>query len=197
MGLAFETHGNYSATQFGNKLCEMLASFPEFVQVLPTRSEGYEEQLLLQLLSGPKTFHEIDNLFAEGMLARILRRLKETDLIETPVERDYVFFFKSRRDPRKETFFETERRVYNNIADEGISAKKLSEKTDLSTRQIYKYLRKLKGKKLIFTRKQPKTYRLTKKGEKLATILMKMQDLVEATWNSSIKIIDAEKIITQ
>ena len=33
-------------------------------------------------------------------------------------------------------------------------------------RRIYKYLRGLKGKKLVFTRKTPKAYMLTDKGER-------------------------------
>jgi len=114
-------------------------------------------------------------------------------LIETPEERDYVFLFKSKRDPNKETFSSTERKVYDNISEEGISAKKLAEKTEISLRRTYKYLRGLKGKKLVFTRKTPKAYSLTDKGEKLASILQELQNLVEETWNSSVQIVSNEK----
>jgi len=125
--------------------------------------------------------------------ARILKRLKAADLIETPEERDYVFFFKSKRDPNKETLSSTERRVYYNISEEGISAKKLADKTQLSLRRTYKYLRGLKGKKLVFKRKTPKAYSLTDKGEKLALMLQELQNLVEVTWNSSLQIVSDEK----
>jgi len=43
----------------------------------------------------------------------------------------------------------------------------------------------LKGKKLIFTRKTPKLYHLTGKGEKLASLLKNLQGLVEEVWQSS------------
>ena len=64
-------------------------------------------------------------------------------------------------------------------------------KAQLSVRRVYKYLRGLKGKKLVFTRKSPKTYELTGKGKKLAVILKDLTQLVDNTWNSSIKIINS------
>jgi sugar-specific transcriptional regulator TrmB len=118
--------------------------------------------------------------------------LKIVGLVETPEERDYVFFFRSKRDPTKEAFSSTEKKVYSSISEEGVSAKRLAEKTGLSLRRIYKYLRGLKGKKLVFTRKTPKTYGLTDKGAKLASVLQELQNLVEETWNSSAQIIGSE-----
>jgi hypothetical protein len=84
------------------------------------------------LLAGPKTFEDVEAFISPKIAARILKRLKTADLIETPEERDYVFFFKSKREPNKETFSSTERKVYGNISEEGISAKKLAEKTGVS-----------------------------------------------------------------
>jgi predicted transcriptional regulator len=118
-----------------------------------------------------------------------LKRLKTGDLIVTPEERDYVFFFRSKRDPNKETFTLTERKVYDSLPEDGISAKKLAEKTGLSIRRVYKYLRGLKGKKLVFTRKTPKLYALTAKGGKLASLLQGLQDLIEEVWNSSEQVV--------
>ncbi|MBN1358138.1 hypothetical protein JW988_05145 [Candidatus Bathyarchaeota archaeon] len=193
VGLAAETRDEYYATMFGGRLTELLEDFPEFVNVLPAHSECYEETLLSELLSGPKTFQEVEALISPKVASRVLKRLKMAGLIETPEERDYVFFFKSKRDPRKETLAETERKVYNAIPEEGIPAKKLAEKIDLSIRRIYKYLRGLKGKKLVFTRKTPKTYGLTVKGKKLAALLQDLQNLVEETWNSSEQVVSNEK----
>jgi predicted transcriptional regulator len=79
--------------------------------------------------------------------------------------------------------------VYDSLPEEGISAKKLAEKTGLSMRRIYKYLRGLKGKKLVFTRKTPKSYGLTEKGERLALVLQGLQDLIEEVWNSSEQVV--------
>jgi predicted transcriptional regulator len=193
VGLATEARNEYYATMFGGRLIELLESFPEFVNVLPAHSECYEETLLSALLSGPKTFQEVEALISPKIASRVLKRLKTVGLIETPEERDYVFFFRSRRDPNKETFSLTEKKVYDSLPEEGISAKKLVEETELSLRRIYKYLRGLKGKKLVFTRKTPKTYSLTAKGEKLGSLLQELQDLVEETWNSSEQVVSNEK----
>jgi len=192
VGLAAEAQDQYYATMFGGRLTELLESFPEFVNVLPAHSECYEEVLLSALLSGPKTFQEVETFISPKIVSRILKRLKTAELIETPEERDYVFFFKSKRDPNKETFFSTERKVYDNISEEGISAKKLAEKTGISLRRTYKYLRGLKGKKLVFTRKTPKAYSLTDKGAKLASLLQELQNLVEEIWNSSEQVVSSE-----
>jgi predicted transcriptional regulator len=193
VGLAAEDQEQYYATTFGGKLNELIGDFSEFATVLPAHSECYEEVLLNALLSEPKTFEEIEALLSSKVASRILKRLKTAGLIETPEERDYVFFFRSKRDPNKETLSSTERKVCDNISEEGISAKKLAEKTGISLRRTYTYLRGLKGKKLVFTRKTPKVYDLTDKGEKLASLLHELQNLVEETWNSSEQIVNNDK----
>jgi DNA-binding HxlR family transcriptional regulator/predicted transcriptional regulator len=192
VGLAAEARDEYYATMFGGRLTELLEDFPEFVAVLPAHSECYEETLLSALLAEPKTFQDVEKLIPSKIASRVLKRLKTGGLIETPDERDYVFFFKSKRDPNKETFSETERKVYDSIPEDGISAQKLADKAVLSIRRIYKYLRGLKGKKLVFTRKTPKAYGLTIKGEKLASLLQGLQALVEETWASSEQVVSGE-----
>jgi predicted transcriptional regulator len=192
VGLAAEIQEHYYATTFGGRLTEVLGSFPEFANVLPAHSECYEEALLSSLLEGPKTFEEVEALISPKIASRILKRLRTVELIETPEDRDYIFFFRSKRDPAKETLSSTEQKVYESIPEDGISAKKLAEKAELSMRRTYKYLRGLKGKKLVFTRKTPKAYGLTEKGESLATVLKDLQNLVEDVWNSSEQVFDSE-----
>ena len=189
VGLATESRDEYYATTFGGRLTESLGAFPEFAETLPAHSECYEETLLRALLLGPKTFEEIESLISSKIASRILKRLRSVGLIETPEDRDYIFFFKSKRDPEKEDFSETERGVYDAIADEGISAGKLAKETGLSMRRTYKYLRGLKGKKLVFIRRTPKAYGLTTKGENLASVLTELQLIVDDTWSSSKQII--------
>jgi len=185
VGLATEMRDEYYATTFGGRLTELLENFPEFAEMLPAHSECYEEILLQSLLSGPKTFEEIEALISPKIASRILKRLRSAGLIETPEERDYIFFFKSKRDPNKEIFSDTERKVYDTIAIEGTSAGKLAKETGLSMRRTYKFLRGLKGKKLIFIRRTPKAYGLTCKGEMLASVLQGLQQIVEDHWNGS------------
>jgi DNA-binding HxlR family transcriptional regulator len=189
VGLATETRDEYYATTFGGRLTEVLEYFPEFVEMLPAHSECYEEILLQFLLEGPKTFEDIEALISPKIASRILKRLRSSGLIETPMERDYIFFFKSKRDPGKETFTITERRVYDTIYSDGVSAGRLSKETGLSMRRTYKYLRGLKGKKLVFLRRTPKAYGLTCKGEMLASVLQGLKEIVEETWSSSEQII--------
>lgn len=185
VGLATESRDEYYATTFGGRLTNTLGSFPEFAEMLPAHSECYEENLLRALLSGPKTFEEIETLVSSKIASRILKRLRSVGLIETPEDRDYIFFFKSKRDPNKETFVDTERKVYDSILPEGISAGKLAKETGLSMRRTYKYIRGLKGKKLVFIRKTPKAYGLTCKGEMLASVLTELQQIVDETWSFS------------
>jgi len=185
VGLATENRDEYYATMFGGRLTELLGGFPEFAEMLPAHSECYEEIILQSLLEGPKTFEGIETLISSNIASRILKRLRSVSLIETPEDRDYIFFFKSKRDPNRETLAATERKVYNAIPNEGISAGKLAKETDLSMRRTYKYLRGLKGKKLVFARKTPKAYGLTCKGEMLASVLKELQQIVEDTWCSS------------
>ena len=185
VGLATESRDEYYATTFGGRLTELLIEFPEFVEVLPAHSECHEEMLLRALLPGPKTFESIENIISPKIASRILKRLRQVGLIQTPEERDYIFFFKSKRDPNKEAFTITERKIYEAIPKEGISAGKLAKETELSMRRTYKYLRGLKGKKLVFIRRTPKAYGLTDKGEMLAIVLQEVQQIVDETWTSS------------
>jgi DNA-binding HxlR family transcriptional regulator len=185
VGLANESREEYYATTFGDRLTEILGVFPEFAAVLPAHSECYEEHLLRALLEGPKTFESIETIISPKIASRILKRLREVGLIETPTERDYIFFFRSKRSPEKETLTETEHTVYQAIPEQGISAGKLSKETDISMRRIYKHLRALKGKKLVFLRCTPKVYGLTDKGQQLASVLEGLQQIVEETWSSS------------
>ena len=198
VGLAVEAQDQYHTTTFGGRLTELIEGSANIVNSLPAHSECYEETVLKALLSGPKTFEDINGLVSQKIVSRILKRLKTVGLVETPRERDYIFFFRSKRDPAKEKFSSTESKVYNDIPDKGISAQKLAEKTGLAMRTIYKCLRGLKGKKLVFTRKMPKTYCLTAKGEKLALILDELYTLVEETLSSSEQVFkDNENIAPQ
>ena len=185
VGLAAESQDHYYATTFGDRLNEILGGFAEFVDILPAHSECYEETILDSLTSGPKRFEDLEAYLSPKIASRILKRLKTVGLIEAPEDRDYVFFFRSKRDPNKESLSETEEKIYLALPEGGIAARKLAAGTNISLRRTYKCLRGLKGKKLIFTRKNPRTYSLTEKGEKLASLLKALQDLVGEVWQSS------------
>jgi DNA-binding HxlR family transcriptional regulator len=196
VGLATVAREQYYATTFGGRITERLGCFPEFTDKLSARSECYEETLLQSLLSGHKTFREIKTIIPSKAISRTLKRLRSAHLIETTKERGYIFFFKSKRDSTKDTLTVTEQRIYDAVACEGIPAGKIAKETGLCLRRTYKYLRGLKGKKLVFTRRIPKTYSLTRKGVKLASVMQDLQQIVEATWNSSRQVMQESKLVT-
>jgi len=178
VGVIDEEHGKYRATLLGYKLSELTKDSSDIEEVLPSHSECYEEKTIEALHRGPKTYEELKSLILTESLSRILKRLKETNLITKGNENNYVFYFKTRRAPREETLSPTERRVHKNIPEEGIVAQGLAVRTNISLRRTYKYLRKLRGKKLVFKRISPKTYALTKEGTEIAKLLEKIHVLV-------------------
>jgi DNA-binding transcriptional ArsR family regulator len=193
-GLATEVRDEYCATMFGGRLTELLENCPEFVQLFPAKSECYEETLLQSLLSGPKKFKDLEALIPPKSVSRTLKRLRLVGLVETPIQRDYIFFYKTKRDPEKENLRASDRKIYQYLTDEGVSAGKLSKNAGLSMRRTYKCLRALKGKKLIFVRRAPKLYALTCRGEKIALVLQELQIVVEDTWNSSKQVVQDSPI---
>jgi predicted transcriptional regulator len=178
VGLAHETQDKYYATLLGCKLSEISKGSLETVDLLPPHSECYEELALTTLREEPKTYEDLKEVIPLGNIARVLNRLQMGGLIETNKEKDYVFFFKTQRNPNKEVFSPTEKKVYENISEDGISARKLAEKSKISLRRTYKYLRRLKGKKLVFAREKPRFYALTAKSLQMATMLQQIRNLV-------------------
>jgi predicted transcriptional regulator len=198
VGLAVEAQDQYHTTTFGGRLTELIEGSANLVNLLPAYSEFHEETVLKALLSGPKTFEDINGVVSRKIISLILKRLKTVGLVETPKDRAYIIFFRSKRDPAKEKFPSSDGKVYNDIPDEGISAQKLAKKTGFATRTIYKRLKGLKGKKLVFSRKMPKAYCLTAKGEKLASLLDALHTLVQETLSSSEQVFkDNENIAPQ
>jgi predicted transcriptional regulator len=181
VGLVQEGQNPYIATLLGSSVNKFVTDFQEFEKVLPAHSECNEEKVLMALLQGPRTLEEIRNAVPNKNAPRVLSRLQKTGLLQTPREKDYVFFFKTRRNPRLSSQSITERKMYDNIPEAGISAKRLACKACISLRRTYKYLRRLKGKKLVFVRKKPLTYSLTDKGRKLAGILKALKDISAET----------------
>jgi DNA-binding IclR family transcriptional regulator len=193
VGLAEENQNQYRATVFGRQLNKSVKNFVDAEDVLPPHSECYEETALGMLLDKPKTYDDFEGMIPVKSVARVLSRLHEAKLIETAEENDYIFYLKTKRDSNIAKPSSTERRVYENIPPDGISARKLAEKTGISLRRTYKYLRKLKGKKLVFTRKRQKSYGLTAKGLQIALMLKGIHDLVVKALEVASKIIKNEE----
>jgi predicted transcriptional regulator len=184
LGLVCDSQGEYQLTLFGSRLARLLGCFHEFSSMLPASSRCYEEIVLQHLMSGSKTFESIESVIYRRNVSRTIKRLRSERLINTTVDREYVFFFKTKRDPNKETLTATERKIYDAVIYQGISAGKLSIQIKSSKRVTYRCIKHMKGKKLVFQRRRPKSYALTEKGKKLATALHDLQQTVEDAWGS-------------
>jgi predicted transcriptional regulator len=197
VGLADEYQNLYYATLFGHKISDLAKDFYDLEDTLSPHSECYEETALDALAKGPRTFEELKQIIPEKNVARVLSRLQKAALAETRSERDYIFFFKTKRDPDGEILSPTEERVYEKIPGEGISARKLSRKAGISLRRTYKYLRKLKGKKLVFTRKRPASYSITASGLKLGTMLEEVRNLTAEALTTTRRFLEDEQASIQ
>jgi predicted transcriptional regulator len=193
VGLAEENQNIYSSTAFGSQLSKLMKDFDGSEDVLPRHSECYEETALSTLLDEPKTFTDFEGVVPARSVARVLTRLQKAKLVETAEENDYVFYFRTKRDQNKADFSPTEKAVYDNIPVDGMSAHKLAMKSSISLRRTYKYLRKLKGKKMIFAKKRPKTYALTARGIQTAKKLKEIGSLVAETLALASQMINEEK----
>jgi sugar-specific transcriptional regulator TrmB len=67
--------------------------------------------------------------------------------------------------------------VYDNISIDGSSARKVARDTSISLRRTYGYIRRLKGKKLLFVRKKHTLYWLTSKGKQVTMLLQGLRNL--------------------
>jgi len=168
IGLAEESRGQYYATMFGCRLNDLMKDCYTIEDVLPPHSECYEENALGMLIDKPKTYEDLKQIIPETSVARVLNRLQTAELVEAREDKDYVFYFKTRRDLGKERLSPTEIKVYESLSSDGVSARKLAEKSRISLRRVYKYLRRLRGKKLVFAREVPKAYSLTELGFQMA-----------------------------
>jgi predicted transcriptional regulator len=194
VGLIQEAQNPYALTIFGCRVGTMLRHVHDLEKALPPHSECYEEKALGSLLEGSKTYEEMSTVVPANNVARTLSRLQKAGLIQTNEDKNYVFFFRTKRNPELSRVSLTEQRVYKNIPDEGISARQLSEKTAISLRRTYKYVRKLKGKKLVFARKKPMTYPLTTKGSSLAMTLRALCDLTNEAMVTTANLVRHEKV---
>ncbi len=175
-GLVKTDGQKHKLTLYGQKFREVMNKF-NFENPLPPRSSCHEEILLKKLKDGPKPYTDLVESVNPKSLSRSLKRLRENGLIAKSKSLNYVFYFRTKKTPKK-TFSPTEKKVYETIPETGISARELSEEVGINLRRTYKYLRRLRKGRLVFTRKKPKTYELTPSGMKLANFLDETANLV-------------------
>ncbi len=175
-GIVKRDNTKYRLTLYGQKFRDILNRF-NFENSLPPHSRCYEEIVLKKLKDGPKTYANLVDLLTQRSLSRSLKRLIENGLVTKSKIPDYVFYFKTKKVPKK-PFSPTEKKIYEAISEVGTSARELSDKVDINLRRTYKYLRRLRKRRLVFTRKKPKTYELTPSGTELTDFLEETTNLV-------------------
>jgi predicted transcriptional regulator len=194
VGLAKKEGDKYRLTLYGQKFFDVLNGF-NVENPLPPHSRCNEEILLKKLKSGPKSYAELVESVAQKSLSRSLKRLTENGLVTKSKSPEYVFYFRTKKVPKK-AFSPTEKKVYGTIPDVGISARELSKEVGISLRRTYKYLRKLRKRRLVFTRKKPRTYELTPSGMELARFLEETANLVLDASEASAFLLERSKQTT-
>ncbi len=175
-GLVKRDGAKYRLTLYGQKFHDVLSRF-DIENPLPPHSRCYEEIVLKKLKEGPKSYSDLSESLTQKSLSRTLKRLIEKGLVTRSGTSEYVFYFRTKKVPKK-PFSPTEKRVYKSIPEVGTSARELSEMLSINMRRTYKYLRRLRKRRLVFTRKKPRTYELAPSGTKLADFLEEIAKLV-------------------
>lgn len=169
-GLVTKEGERYRLTLYGRKIHQAVKQHG-FNGDLPSHSIGHEERMLRHLIDGPKTRKDLQNVVPSKILSRILKRLQALSLIKTESTTSHIFYFRTRRQLHLEQLSPTQRRICHAIPSDGISASALSDSVGINLRRTYKYLRNLRGKKLVFRREKPATYELTDRGKAIAEFL--------------------------
>ncbi len=195
VGLVKKDGAKHRLTLYGQKFRDILHRF-NVGNPLPAHSRCYEEIVLKKLQDGPKSYADLVESLTQKSLSRSLKRLTENRLVTKSKTSNYVFYFRTKKVPKK-AFSPTEKEVYRTIPEAGVSARELSQKVGISLRRTYKYLKRLKKRRLVFTRKKPKTYQLTPSGIELANFLEETANLVLDASKASAFLLQRSKQTTE
>jgi len=174
-----DSTARFKVTFYGRKVQDSLHKTRRKAP-LPIHSCCYEEIVIRELMNRSRTFNELSQLVPQKSLSRILMRLRNKGLLSERLRGEYVFYHKIKGKP-KIALSPTEKRIFNIIPIEGISARQLSTEAKITLRRTYKYLHRLKEKKLVFALEKTRTYALTEYGKEIATLLDEINKLVMST----------------
>jgi predicted transcriptional regulator len=187
-----QKHGNkFELTLYGRKFEDVLGKYA-VLDSLPSHSNCYEETVLRALEAGPKTYADLIEFVPQKILSRSIQRLIRREMVSKSRSPAYVFHFRTKKVPKKK-FSPTEKRVYDAIPNNGVSARELSERVGINLRRTYKYLRRLRKRRLVFTRKRPRTYDLTLYGREVADFLEETMNMVTDASRASAFLLEHSK----
>jgi predicted transcriptional regulator len=188
-GVAKREDTKYKLTLYGQKFHDILKRFT-VENLLPPHSNCYEEKLLEELKDGPETYASLVESLNQRSISRSLKRLTDNGLVTKSETPNYVFYLRTKKVPKR-PFSPTEKKIYETISEAGISASELSEKAGINLRRTYKYLRRLRKRRLVFTRKKPRTYELTPSGKELTNFLRETANLVLDASKASVALLES------
>lgn len=178
VGLVRKEGDRYETTLYGRKIRGILSEACLEDLLLP-HSGCHEELCLMALAAGPKTYGALAKYACQGTLRRTLKRLVERGLVSKSKPSDRVFFFIAGEGTSELT--PTEKRVFNALSKGGMPARRLSRVVGITLRRTYKYLKRLREKGLIDSRRRETVFGLTPMGEKIANCLKEMRDVYPPT----------------
>jgi predicted transcriptional regulator len=167
-GLVEERDKRFRLTLYGGKINEAVVKH-SFSGHLPIHSDGHEERILRSLLASSKARDELLQIASAKSMSRTL--------VQDTSPSDRVFYFPTKRASSLEMLSPTQKRLHDAIPQAGISARGLSRAGAISLRRVYKYLRNLRGKKLVFRRDIPPRYELTERGQAVACFLEEVTEI--------------------
>ena len=190
-GLVRKDSNKYRLTLYGRKFRDVLSKF-DVEDSLPSHSRCYEEILLRKLKDGPKTYEDLVGPVPQNSLSRTIQRLMEEGLVVKTKSSDYIFYFRTKKAPKKK-FSPTEKKIYEAIPEAGASARELSKEVGINLRRTYKYVRRLRKRRLVFRREKPRTYELTSSGGEVADFLEEMANLVSDASKASASLLERSR----
>jgi len=116
-----------------------------------------------------------------------LMRLRARGLLVKSSRTDYVFYHRVKGKPKMK-LSPTEKRVFDAIPQAGISVREISKAVGINLRRTFKYLRRLREKKLVFAIRLSRTYELTVQGREIVNILDEMEKLALSSLNVPVPI---------
>ncbi|UCH31748.1 MAG: hypothetical protein JSV05_09730 [Candidatus Bathyarchaeota archaeon] len=175
-GLIIKSDQILELTLYGKRIHEAIYRHG-YTGQLPIHSNSYEEKILEVLLQNAKTHNELQVIVPIKSLSRVLKRLLDRGLILNNSPSDHVFYFRTRRALALEKLSPTHKKICTTIPPAGISTRELSKIMEINIRRMYKYLRALRGKKLVFRRRIPIRFELSAKGKRLAEFLNEITNI--------------------
>lgn len=172
-GLVKIENGKYKLTLYGKKIHNILSK-GKFKEIFLGYSSCKEEFCLRALITGPKTHDELAASLSKADLRRVIKKLKKKRLIARIHPAARVLFYATEKESIK-GLSPTERRVLDIVLKtDGISVHDISNKVGITLRRAYKYLNKLRKKKLVLRQRKATLYILTPKGKEVADYLEKV-----------------------